>query len=320
MVEKKLVTVAIPCYNEEGNVRPMYEAVRDLFEQQLPQYDWNLQFIDNASTDSTKAILEEICGQDMRVRCIFNARNFGPHNSPFYNICQAGGDCIISMCCDFEDPVELIPSFLEEWEKGYKIVCGVYRSCKVGFVKKTCRRIYYRLIKSMSEVQQIDDFTGYGLYDRSFIDFLNRIDDPRPLMRNLVAEFGTKVQMISYDKQPRRSGFSHNRINDLYDMVMLSVTNYTKTVPRLATFIGVGGFAISLLTLPVFAVLKYGFSVDWFSDLYWIMLFISLFGFFQVFLIGVLGEYVMNINTRIMHRPLVIEERRLNFESETKKE
>ena len=165
MENKKKVSVLIPCYNEEENVVPMSEAIRNVFENELPQYDWELVFIDNDSSDNTRPLLTEICRRDKRIKAIFNAKNFGQFNSPYYGICQTTGDCTISMCCDFQDPVELIPKYLAEWENGYKIVIGIKTTSRENKLIRFLRSCYYKVIKKFSDVEQIEHFTGSGLYD-----------------------------------------------------------------------------------------------------------------------------------------------------------
>ena len=187
LFEMKKVSILIPCYNEEENVVPMSEAIVNLFEKELTQYDYELMFIDNDSNDGTRALLRNICAQNPKIKAIFNAKNFGQFNSPYYGILQTTGDCTISMVCDFQDPIELIPRYLEEWEKGYKIVIGIKTSSKENKIMYHLRSLYYKLIKKFSNVEQIEHFTGSGLYDRDFVKVLRDLNDPTPFLRGIVA-------------------------------------------------------------------------------------------------------------------------------------
>ena len=187
-MERKKVSILIPCYNEEENVVPMSKAIVEMFEQQLPQYDYELIFIDNDSRDNTRPLLRQICKQNPKVKAIFNAKNFGQFNSPYYGILQTTGDCVISMVCDFQDPLELIPQYLEAWEEGYKIVIGIKSKSKEGFIMRGCRTLYYKMLKKMSQVEIIEHFTGSGLYDRDFVEVLRELKDPTPFLRGIVAE------------------------------------------------------------------------------------------------------------------------------------
>ena len=126
---RKLVSIMVPCFNEEENVVAIAEAIVDQMLK-LPQYDYEILFIDNCSTDRTRDLIRTICAQNPKIKAIFNVKNFGQFNSPYYGICQTSGDCTISICADFQDPVEMIPVFLRYWEEGYQIVCGVKTSSK----------------------------------------------------------------------------------------------------------------------------------------------------------------------------------------------
>lgn len=312
--EKSVISVMIPCFNEVENVKRISESVIEIFNSKLPMYDYELLFIDNDSSDGTRDILREICGQNKRVKAIFNAKNFGQFNSPYYGLCQTTGDCTIFMCCDFQDPVEMIPQFVEKWERGYKIVCAIKTSSKENKVMRFFRTCYYKIIRKMSDVDQIEHFTGFGLYDRSFIDILRGLDDPTPFLRGIVAELGYKRIDISYEQQKRAAGKTHNNWATLYDAAMLSFTSYTKSGLRIATIIGFILSAVSLLVALVYLGLKLVFWDRFVAGTIPILLAVCVLGSIQLFFIGLLGEYVLSLHKRIMHRPLVIEEERLNFE------
>ena len=222
----KKISVLIPCYNEVENAGPISKAVTDILEKELPQYDYELVFIDNDSTDGTRDVIRGLCKENPRIKAIFNARNFGQFNSPYYGMLQVTGDCVIEMVADFQDPVEMIPKYVHEWEKGYKIVIGIKTSSKENKFMYWLRTCYYKTIKKMSDVEQIEHFTGSGLYDREFIEILRKLDDPTPFLRGIVAELGYKRKEIPYEQPKRRAGKTHNNFYRLYDAAMLSVTSY----------------------------------------------------------------------------------------------
>ncbi len=309
----KKISVMIPCYNEEENVVPISKAVVDILQKELPEYDYELLFIDNCSTDRTRDLLRMICSENPKIKAILNARNFGQFNSPYHGMCQTTGDCTITMCCDFQDPVEMIPRFVAEWEKGYKIVSGIKTSSKENGFIYFLRTIYYKLIRKMSDVEMIEHFTGFGLYDQSFIRLLEDLDDPIPFIRGIVAEFGYKRTEIAYEQPQRRAGKTHNNWYSLYDAAMLSVTSYTKVTLRLATFGGFFCSGISFLIGMVYFILKLINWQEFQAGVAPMVIGMCFIGSVQMFFIGLLGEYVMNINTRVMHRPLVVEEERINF-------
>lgn len=316
---KKTISILIPCYNEEENVVPMSEAIVHLFETELTQYNYELVFIDNDSQDKTRELLREICSKNDNIKAIFNAKNFGQFNSPYYGILQTTGDCTISMVCDFQDPIELIPQYIREWENGYKIVIGIKTSSKESKIMYLLRSIYYKMIKKFSDVEQIEHFTGSGLYDKSFVDVLRNLKDPKPFMRGIVAELGFKRKEIPYEQPQRRAGKTHNNFYTLYDAAMLSITSYTKIGLRLATFAGCGVGIISLLVALVYLIMKLVMWNSFQAGMAPILIGMCLLGSIQLFFIGLIGEYILSINARVLNRPLVVEEERLNFSKEEEK-
>ncbi|MCI8614823.1 glycosyltransferase [Parablautia intestinalis] len=312
----KKISILIPCYNEVENVELMAMAVTNVINEALSNYDYEIVFIDNCSTDGTRDKLEEICAKNKKVKAIFNVTNFGQFNSPFHGMCQTTGDCTISMCCDFQDPVEMIPRLVEEWEKGHKVVSCIKTSSKESGILYFLRSCYYKLIKGMSSVRMIEHFTGFGLYDKTFISILRQLDDPIPFLRGIVAEYASGFNMIEieYTQARRRAGKTKNNFYSLYDAAMLSITSYTKVGLRIATLLGFFSSVVSLFIAMLYLILKlvnwYGFQAGYAP----LIIGVFLIGSIQLFFIGLLGEYILNINTRVIHRPLVVEEKRLNFD------
>lgn len=315
----KKISVLIPCYNEAENVGPISRAVTEILEKELPQYDYELVFIDNDSTDGTRDIIRGLCADNPRIKAILNARNFGQFNSPYYGMLQVTGDCVIEMVADFQDPVEMIPKYIHEWEKGYKIVIGIKTSSKENRLMYWLRSCYYKTIKKLSDVEQIEHFTGSGLYDREFIEVLRNLDDPTPFLRGIVAELGYRRKEIPYEQPRRRAGKTHNNFYRLYDAAMLSVTSYTKAGLRLATIFGSIRAVVSMLIAMVYLVMKLIWWDRFPAGMAPMLIGMLFLGSVQLFFIGFLGEYIMSINQRVMKRPLVIEEERINFNEEEKK-
>ena len=310
----KKVSILIPCYNEEDNVIPMSEAIVNLFTTQLTQYDYELVFIDNDSKDTTRPKLWKICEKNPHIKAIFNAKNFGQFNSPYYGILQTTGDCTISMVCDFQDPIELIPRYLEEWEKGYKIVIGIKTSSKENKLVYGLRTLYYKIIKKFSDVEQIEHFTGSGLYDKEFVQVLRDLKDPTPFLRGIVAELGYKRKEIPYEQPKRRAGKTHYNFFTLYVADMLSSTSYTKVGLRACTFLGMICGTISALIGLIYLILKLLFWNRFAAGMAPILIGMFFLGSLQLFFIGFIGEYISSINRRVMNRPLVVEEERINFD------
>ena len=309
----KKISIMIPCYNEEENVVPISKAVVDILNKELPQYDYEILFIDNCSKDNTRPLLRGICKENPKIKAIFNAKNFGQFNSPYHALCQTTGDCTISLCCDFQDPVEMIPKFVHEWEQGYKIVCGIKTASKENKIMRFLRSCYYKTIRKMSDVEQIEHFTGFGLYDKSFIDVLRDLNDPTPFLRGIVAELGFKRKDLEYTQAKRAAGKTHNNFYTLYDAAMLSFTSYTTLGLRIATIAGFFFSLISIVIALVYLILKLMYWDRFPAGMYPVLMMVSVLGSLQLFFIGFLGEYVLSMNKRIMNRPLVIEEERINF-------
>ncbi len=311
----KKISVLVPTYNEEENVEPLSDAIISEFKK-LPQYDYEIVFIDNDSTDSTRERLRRLCAGNKKIKAIFNAKNFGQNNSPYYGLTQTTGDCTVVMCADFQDPVEMIPKFIEEWEKGYKIVSAIKTTSKENKIMRFLRTCYYKMIKRFSDVEQIEHFTGFGLYDRSFINILKGLNDPTPFLRGIVAELGYKRKDIPYEQQLRKAGKSKNNFFSLYDVAMLSFTSYTKIGLRLATFTGIFIAGASFIIALVYLILKLIHWDTFNAGMAPMLIGMFFLGAVQLIFLGLIGEYILSINKRVMNRPLVIEEERINFDDE----
>lgn len=314
MKNKKTVSVVVPCFNEEENVVGISEAIINELDN-LKNYDYELIFIDNNSTDNTEQLLRNLCEKNQKIKVILNAKNFGQFNSPYYGLLQAGGDCAILICADFQDPVELIPEFIKNWEEGYQIVCGIKTASKENRLVYWLRTLYYKAIKKFSDVEQIEHFTGFGLYDRSFLEIMRKLEDPTPFLRGIVAELGGKRKEIQYTQQKRKAGRTHNNWYSLYDAAMLSFTSYTKVGMRLAVFVGGICAMISLIIGLVYLVMKLLYWDRFVAGTAPILIVVSLIGSLILAFMGFLGEYILAINTRVMKRPLVVERERINFKS-----
>lgn len=307
------ISVMIPCYNEEENVRAITEAVRDEIKTSLPKYDYEIVIIDNKSKDGTRGIIRELCKEDPRVKSIFNMKNFGQFNSPYYGLMQCCGDCVISICADFQDPVDQIPVMVHAWEEGHKVVCMIKTQSRENPIMYWARDCYYKLIKKMSDVEQIRQFTGFGLYDKQFIQLLRTLKDPMPFIRGIVAEYAPDHLEIPYTQPQRRAGKTHNNFYTLYDAAMLSFTSYTKAGLRMIAF---GGFiiaAFSFLIALVYLVLKLCNWNGFDAGMAPIVIGVFMMGGIQLAALGFIGEYILTINQRVMNKPLVVEDERINF-------
>ena len=315
--ERKLLSVVIPTYNEEDNVVPMTETLVKIFENDLPEYDFEIIYIDNHSKDGTRKLLRQICARDKRVKAIFNAKNFGQLRSPVHGLKCAYGDAVIRLNADFQDPPELIPTFVKKWEEGNKIVIGIKNKTEEGKVIGFVRKQYYKLLRKITDIGHIENFTGVGLYDKAFVDVVRSIHDPMPYLRGMIAELGYDYAAIPYDRPQRRAGKSKNNYYSLYDIAMTGITAYSKVPLRIATFGGIIIGIVSFLIAIIYLILKL-IHWDWFrAGIAPLIIGIFFIGGVQLFFTGLLGEYILSINQRVLDRPLVVEEERLNFEDNT---
>ena len=310
----KKISIVVPCYNEKENVIPMGKEICSVLEEKLNKYDYEIIFIDNCSTDGTRELLRQMCAENIRIKAIFNVRNFGQFNSPYYALMQSTGDCSILMCCDFQDPVELIPSMVEAWEKGSKIVAMQKTKSEENKLVYFLRSCFYKVLSKFSGISVIEHFTGFGLYDRKFIDLLKELNDPIPFLRGIVAELGFGIKVIPYKQYKRKAGKTHNNIISLYDAIMLSFTSYTKFGLRGATFLGFGIAIMSVIIAIIYFVLKLLYWDRFNAGMAPIVLGMFFLGAVQLVFLGIIGEYIININIRIKNRPLVVEEERIGFD------
>ncbi len=313
--KRKTIGISVPCFNEEENIVPLTEAIIKTMQEDLPQYDYIIQFIDNDSQDNTRLLIRQMCEKyPQNVRAIFNAKNFGGI-SGYHGLMNVKGDCCIPLAADFQCPVELIPQLVREWEKGYKIVCAIKNKSKVHFALKFVRQVYYKIITSFSSTKQIPNFTGFGAYDRHFLEVCRNLKDPVPNFRGIVAEIGYNITSIYFTEPKRKHGKSKQNFFSLFDLAMRNITNYTSVIPRVATFGGLLFGGASVLVALVYLVLKLLNWDNFDAGIAPVVLGVFFIGGLQLMFLGLMGEYLLNINRRILNRPLVVEEERINFES-----
>ena len=312
----KTISVVTPCFNEEGNVREVYERVRDLMLN-LGRYRYEHIFIDNASRDTTFAVLSDIAARDSNVKVIRNARNFGHVRSPMHALLQTRGDAVIVLMSDLQDPPEVLAQLLEQWEKGVPIVIAVKRESHESAPMFLVRKLFYRLVNHLSDdIETYENFTGFGLYDRQVIDLVRQFGDPYPYFRGMIAEIGLPHTEIEYEQQRRKSGKSKNNFYTLYDLAMLGITKLSKVPLRLVTFAGFAGSLLSMLGGTAYFAYKLMYWRDFNLGIAPIAIGMFFLGSLQLLFMGVIGEYVGNIHTQVHNRPLVVERERLNFQYE----
>jgi glycosyltransferase involved in cell wall biosynthesis len=308
----KTITLFTPCYNEEKNIDALYARVCAVIDN-IPNYNFEYVFIDNASTDGTLDVLKNIALIDSRIKVISNVRNFGHIRSPYYGLLQCSGDAVIAMVADLQDPPEMIPKFINEWENGKALVLGIKTQSKENPMMFLVRKLFYSIIKKISTTEQLKNYTGFGLYDQKFLNVVRMIDDPYPYFRGMVTEYGWDIKTLEYTQDKRGGGKSSNNFFTLYDLAMLGFVNHSKLPLRLSAFIGFFSAIVSFLVALGYLIYKL---------LYWdnfqvgtapMVIGVFFFSSIQLFFIGIIGEYIGAIHTQVRKRPLVIEKERINF-------
>lgn len=312
---KLTISIVTPTFNEVDNIDELFRRIYQVTSR-LDQYNFEFIVIDNCSIDGTQEKLRALATQDKRVKVILNARNFGHIRSPYYGLLQASGVAVIYLASDLQDPPELIPDFVAEWEKGFKLVMAIKPLSRVNSLSHLVRKMFYRLIDKIADIDIIKDSTGFGLYSIEVLDKLRKINDPYPFLRGLICELGYEVKTLPFVQPRRFGGITKNNFYTLFDIALLGIVSHSKIPIRLASFCGLALGLLSIVTAFIFTVLKLIFWNSFpIGSAPTIIGMFFLFGM-QLFFIGILGEYIASIHTYVQKRPIVVEKERINFESD----
>jgi len=309
---RKRISIMTPCYNEEAGIRECYQAIKQLFAERLPDYDYEHLFIDNCSQDRTVEILKEIAATDANVKIIVNSRNFGPHRSPYHGLLQTTGDAVIPMMADLQTPPSMIPGFVAEWEKGYKMVLAIRKGMREGFFLRMARHLFYHLVSRIAQVEQLRHFIGYGLFDRQVMDVIRKLDDPYPYFRGIITEIGFDKKLVEYDQPLRKHGRSRQRFSDLLEYAILGLSYQSKVPLRLITLTGFVISGLSFTVGMIYLIMKLIFWKTFSLGTAPIIIGVFFLGSIQLLFLGFVAEYVGMIYEQVRHRPLVIEKERVN--------
>ena len=308
----KKISVLTPTYNEEENIVMLCKKIKDEFKGL--NYDYEHVVIDNNSSDNTISIIKKLCQNDKNLKLIVNNKNYGHLNSPYYGLMQTSGDATILMASDFQDPPELISKYIELWEKGHKVILAQKNQSDENFLIKNLRKFYYKFLSKISDTNLTINTTGAGLFDKSIIDLLKKIDDPIPYLRGLVCELEGDIKLLKFDQPKRILGKTKNNFFSLIDVGLLGLVKHSKIPLRLMVIFGMLASIVSILVSIVFLFYKL-FYWDSF-DLGVAPIIVGLFfiSAIQIFLLGLLGEYISVLLSHTRKLPLVIEKERINFE------
>ncbi len=311
----KKISFVSSCYNEEENIDNLYERVMKQAELFSDRYEFEYILVDNCSSDNTAGKLRELAEKDKRVKVILNARNFGHIRSPYYGMIQADSDAVIYLASDLQDPPELISDFIKKWEEGYKVVLGLKTESEESFLLFLIRSVYYELISRIADddTNLVKNCTGFGLYDKKVMDEIKKIDDPYPYLRGLICEIGFEKAFVEFKQPSRKRGITKNNFYTMYDNAMVGIVKHSKVPLRLMTFLGFGFSFVSLFIAVLYLILKLLFWNEFSFGVAPIIISLFFLGSVQLFCMGVLGEYIGAIYTRVNKKPVVVEKERINF-------
>lgn len=312
-MSSKTISIMTPCYNEEDNVFNVYNQVREVMLR-VGRYNYEHVFIDNASTDNTVAILKSIAAEDTNVKIIVNSRNFGHIRSPMHAFLQCRGDAVIGLVADLQDPPSMIENMIQEWENGAYCVLGIKRTSEEHSLMFWLRKQYYNVVERLSSIETIQNFTGFGLYDRKVVELVRSFQDPYPYFRGMIAEIGLPIVKLAYDQPARKFGITKNNWYTLYDIAMLGIISNSKIPLRLAALAGFIGASFSFLVALGYLILKLVFWSTFSFGVAPMLIGVFFVSSVQLVFLGVMGEYVGSIYTQVQKRPYAVELQRINFE------
>jgi len=311
---RKKISIITPSFNEENGIEECYLAVKKIFTENIQGYDYEHIFIDNCSEDKTVNILKSIAEKDINVKIIVNSRNFGLSKSPYYGLLQMHGDAAILVVADLQTPTYLIPELVAKWEEGYKVVLAVRKSMSEGMLIKFLRNLFYKIISSISNIEQTKHFIGYGIFDKKIIDIMRGFDDPAPYFRGIISEIGFKKAIIEYDQPPRKYGKSKHSFFDLLELALLGITNYSTAPLRVMSIVGLILSILSFFIALLYFILKIIYWDNFNLGIAPVIIGIFMIGSLQLLFLGIIGEYIKVLYDNIKKRPLVIEDERINFD------
>lgn len=308
------ISVVVPCYNDEKSVEELCTQLVDEFENQLSEFDYEIILADDHSKDQTESVIEKLCSQNRKIKAVFNATNFGFDRNVFSAMTYATGDCAFLIFGDLQDPPEMLTEFVNRWKQGYKCILGQRTGSNEDHVKYRMRKIYYDLMDSIAENQLAKMVNGFGLYDREFLNVLKDIHEVSPFFKSVIAEYGMNICLVPYQQNDSRRGKSNFNLLKNYDFVMHGLTASTKILMRSATFFSLLVGALSIIFAIYVFIRK---LINWnsypFGDAS-LLVGMFLIGAVLLFFLGIMGEYVLNINERVSQKPRTVVGKKINMD------
>jgi len=305
------ISVVTPTYNEFDNIGQIYDQIKNKFKEINCEYEHII--IDNNSSDGTVDKIKDLAENDKNLKIIINSKNYGHIRSPFHGLLQSNGDATILMAADFQDPIDLIEKYINEWKKGNKIILGEKITSQESTIKFSLRRLFYNFLNYLSEFELTKNTTGSGIFDKSVIEKLKQLNDPYPYFRGLINEIGIEIKTIKFNQPQRKYGVTKNNFSTLYDIAMLGVVKHSRKPLRFMVLIGFLSSAISLMVALFYLIYKLLFWNSFSLGLAPIIIGIFIVSSIQITLLGLVGEYIGIILLHQRNLPLVIEKERINF-------
>lgn len=309
----KRITILSPTYNEEENIEELISRIEKVFSQKLTNYEYEIIFIDNSSTDKTVDVIKNKINHNKNIKLIVNQKNYGHIRSPFYGLQQTNSSATILLASDLQDPPELIFDLVKKWEEGYKLVLGVKPKSDEGLIINSLRKLYYKIMKKFAEFDHIENFTGFGLYDSEVIERFKKIDDVYPYMRGIVSDMPFEKCYIDFHQPMRKRGITKNNWLTLIDMALLGMTHSTKVPLRIVTITGIIFSFFSFLTAVGYLIFKILYWDEISFGITPLILGFFVFASLQMLFLGIIGEYLSSISTKMTKQKIVEEKERINF-------
>jgi glycosyltransferase involved in cell wall biosynthesis len=309
---KKFISIVTPTYNEELNIELLCHEIKKKMLN-YPDLNYEHIVIDNDSIDQTQKILRNLAKDDKKIKLIFNRRNFGWVRSFYHGLLQANGDAVIMLASDFQDPLELIDGYIKKWKQGSDIVLSKKISSEENLSMRSLRNLFYKFIAKISDTQLTINTTGYGLFSKIVVLELKKIQDPYPYFRGLITELGFRIDFVEFHQPLRKKGISKMKFNDLYDIAILGIIKHSKIPLRFISMLGFLLSAVSLLVALIYLSAKLFFWNSFEAGIAPLVIGLFSFASLQIFLLGLIGEYVGTILTQSRNIPHVFEKERINF-------
>lgn len=310
--DKKLVSVVVPIYNEVQMLDEIYQRVDDVFKG-LEKYDYELVFFDDGSTDGTREAIESLAEEHSRVKAVFYSKNCGYLKNTFYSMQQAKGDCAFILHADLQNPPEVIPQFIEKWEKGAQVVLGVKSKSHENKLLYFLRTVFYYIIIYVFGVKIHLHATEFELFDRSFVDILKKIKTNTPFLRGMILEYAGKIDKVYYVQDARKVGKSKFNLKKYYEFAMCGIVQYSVNIPRRCVLVSILGMLAQAVEFFVFFLpgVQELSAMDISNGI--LLRVIVLLLLFMLIFMSLVAEFLIFTIKNSGEKPLVVEEKRVNY-------